>query len=182
MDLFRTVQHAAAHGAREGYLCGSVARSEIPSIRQFDVPEHYDFNSPCETTESSKWESVRHETILRFTAVGFFFAKELYETYSVPIGLIKTAIGGAQTAAWMGRESLKEYPDLIRIADRFGNGEYVKRLMQREDIREKQWYEQLNRADLGMQSGKLNWQAENYDDSDWKTMRIPSYWADEGLA
>lgn len=158
-----------------------IANSCNPYIRQFDVPEHYDFDSPCQDTENSKWESVRWETILRFTAVGFFFAKQLYETYSVPIGLIKAAVGGAHIEAWMDRESLKEYPEAIKTADRFRDTHSVEQLLQKEDAREKQWYEQLEQADLGLQSNKLQWYAENYDDSGWRTMRLPSYWADEGL-
>lgn len=155
-----------------------VANADYPFIRQFDVPEHYDFNSPCEDTGCSKWEPVNQETILRFTAVGFFFAKKLYETYSVPIGLIKTAIGGAHIKAWMNRESLKEYPESIQAADQFSDSQYVKQLTESEDSREKQWCEKLNQSDLGLQS-KPKWYEENFDDSDWKTMKIPSYWADE---
>jgi sialate O-acetylesterase len=152
-----------------------------PYIRQFVVPEHYDFNAMCDDTENSKWESVSHETILNFSAVGLFFAKQLYETYSVPVGIIKTAIGGSHVEAWMSRESLSRYPEMIKIADRFSDGKYVKRLMQSEEIREKQWYERLNKADGGLQRGEPQWYAESYDDSGWNTMKIPSYWADEGL-
>jgi sialate O-acetylesterase len=158
-----------------------VANTENPYIRQFDVPEHYDFNTPCENTENSKWESLSRDSILRFTAVGFFFAKQLYETYSVPIGLIKAAIGGAHVEAWMNRESLREHQEYIQAADRFSDDQYVKQLTQSEEIKEKQWYEQLDKADQGLQVAEFQWHAENYDDSDWKTMQIPSYWADEGL-
>lgn len=151
------------------------------SIRQFDVPEHYDFHTPCENTENSKWQSVNHDTILNFTAVGFFFAKYLYEIDSVPIGLIKIAIGGSCIEAWMDRESLKKYPEKIKAADQFCDDQYVKQLIGCEEFREKQWYEQLDKSDQGLQQDQLKWYEENYDDSDWKTMQIPSYWADEGL-
>ncbi|CDZ23211.1 hypothetical protein CCDG5_0060 [[Clostridium] cellulosi] len=152
-----------------------------PQIRQFDVPEHYDFHSPCQNTEGGKWRCVSPETILDFTAVGFFFAKELYETYSVPIGLIKMAVGGSRIEAWMSDESLGEYPEKTEIVNRFRNDQYVKQLLKNEETREKQWYEQLDKADQGLQPGRQKWYAENYDDSDWETMQIPSYWADEGL-
>jgi sialate O-acetylesterase len=150
-------------------------------IRQFDVPEHYDFHTPCDNTEKSKWQSVSHETILNFTAIGLFFAKQLYEIDPVPIGLIKTAIGGAHIEAWMSRESLRNYPEKIKSADRFSDDQYVKHLMQSEEIKEKQWYEQLDKTDEGLRCDEPKWYEENYDDSDWKTMPIPSYWADEGL-
>ena len=158
-----------------------VAGADNPYIRQFDVPEQYDFNAPCENTLSSKWESVNSKTILHFTAVGYFFAKQLYETYSVPIGLIKTAIGGARIEAWMSRESLSGYPEALRTSDRFRDGKYAARLAEWENNREKQWQERLDRADLGLRPGQPQWYAEDCDDFDWKTMGIPSYWADKGL-
>ncbi len=151
-------------------------------IRQFDVPEHYDFHSPCENTEKSEWKPVTRETILDFTAVGFFFAKCLYDMDSVPIGLIKTAIGGAHIEAWMSRESLRKYPEKIQAVDRFSNDQYVKQLMQIEETREKQWYEQLDKLDQGLQCDKPQWYAENYDDSDWQTAQIPAYLVDIGIS
>lgn len=158
-----------------------VADYTNPSIRQFDVPEHFDFHAPCENTEKSAWKSVSKETILRFTAVGFFFAKELYERNPVPIGLVKTAIGGACLEAWISREALTGYPGILKIADRFRDDRYVRELMQGEEDREKKWYETLDQTDQGLLGDKSSWYAEDYDDSGWETMQIPSYWADEGL-
>jgi sialate O-acetylesterase len=159
----------------------AVANDENPLIRQFIVPEHYEFKTPCKNTEVSKWESVSHDTILDFSAVGYFFAKQLYEKYSVPIGLIKTAIGGSHIEAWMSRDSLKEFPEMLKIADQFSDDRYVKCLTQSEDDREKQWYDTLNKNDQGLHSGELPWYDEKYDDSKWPSMQIPSYWTDEGL-
>lgn len=158
-----------------------VANTNNPYIRQFDVPEHYDFHKPCEDTEYSEWKAVSQDTILDFTAAGFFFAKELYETYSVPIGLIKNAIGGSHVEAWMNRDSLKKYPEAIKKADTFSSDEYVEKLQISQDNREKEWYERLDKEDQGLQPGHTQWYAENYEDADWKTMQIPSYLVDAGL-
>ena len=159
-----------------------VANEENSYIRQFQVPEHYDFNAPCTDLQGGKWESVRHDTIRLFSSVGFFFAKQLYEAYSVPIGLIQTAIGGAHVEAWMSRESLSGYPEMLKTVDRFRDGEYVTRLTEADNDREKQWQEKLDCADMGLQHGKCQWYEKSCDDSGWETIRIPSYWADEGLS
>ncbi|MFB0524829.1 MAG: sialate O-acetylesterase, partial [Phycisphaerae bacterium] len=70
-----------------------IANSDNPSIRHFIVPDKYDFNAPQEDLPSGRWESVNPETVLKFTAVGYFFAKELFEKYRVPIGLINASLG-----------------------------------------------------------------------------------------
>lgn len=158
-----------------------VAHAENPFIRQFTVPEQYDFCTPRENPEGGVWEPVNKDTILKFTAAGYFFAEELYRTYSVPIGLIKMAIGGSHVEAWMNRESLQGYPDKIQTVERFSDSEYVDSLIQREADREKEWYERLDRNDQGLQSGQLPWYDEDCDDSDWPQMPIPSYWAEHGL-
>lgn len=152
-----------------------------PYIRQFCVGEHYDFNEPYDDVQDGIWEAVGHDTILRFSAVGFFFARRLYETYCIPIGLIQTAVGGAHIEAWMSRESLNQDPEALKTVDRFRNDEFATRLSKLEDNREKRWRERLDRADMGLQTGNHLWSWEACDDSCWKTVRIPSYWTDEGI-
>lgn len=158
-----------------------MASTENRYIRQFTVPEHYDFNAPCANIQGGKWESAGHDTLPRFSAAGFFFAKQLYETYSVPIGLIQTAIGGASVEAWVNRESLNGYPDELALVDKFNDSRFVEQLTRSDDDREKQWQKKLDRSDEGLQPGRCQWYAEDFDDSGWDAIRIPSYWADKGL-
>jgi hypothetical protein len=41
---------------------------------------------------------------LEFSAVGFFYGKELYEALSIPVGLIQSAWGGTPVEAWIRKE------------------------------------------------------------------------------
>ncbi|HEX3044828.1 MAG TPA: hypothetical protein VHY08_08730 [Bacillota bacterium] len=56
-----------------------IATSENPAIRQFIVPERYDYSAPCQDLDSGVWESANPESVLQFTAAGYFFARSLYE-------------------------------------------------------------------------------------------------------
>ena len=58
-----------------------------PLIRQFKVPERFDFRIPRQDLDGGVWVAADPKTVLDFSAVGYFFAKELYEKYQVPIGL-----------------------------------------------------------------------------------------------
>ena len=46
-----------------------------------------------------------------FTAVGFFFGRQLLEKLDCPIGLIGSYVGGSNVEAWMSEEALATFPD-----------------------------------------------------------------------
>nr|GFD07320.1 hypothetical protein [Tanacetum cinerariifolium] len=48
--------------------------------------------------------------VLKFSAVGYFFAKELQAKYNVPVGIIKDAVGGSPAEAWLVGTTGYQYP------------------------------------------------------------------------
>ena len=157
-----------------------IANDENTYIRQFCVPMKYDFQNPCSDLESGLWEPVNHHTIFQFSAAGYFFAKELYKSYSVPIGLINTAIGGSPVEAWLSRDALKKFPAILKEADQCRDSQAVQNILQSESQRENSWYASLDARDPGL-NGKTPWYAQEYDDSEWSEIQLPSYWADKGV-
>lgn len=57
-------------------------------IRNFEVPRVYEFNTPRTDLTDGLWVKANPTTVLKFSAAAYFFAKELYAKYQVPIGLI----------------------------------------------------------------------------------------------
>jgi sialate O-acetylesterase len=72
-----------------------IANSSNPFIRQFEVPDRYNFNQPQEDVESGEWKQANPENIMQFSAVAYFFAKEIYDRYKIPVGLINASLGGS---------------------------------------------------------------------------------------
>jgi sialate O-acetylesterase len=58
-----------------------VAASRNNTIRQFEVPDQYDFKAPHEDLNGGKWISADPRSILKFSAVAYFFALRLQEKY-----------------------------------------------------------------------------------------------------
>lgn len=56
------------------------------------------------------WSHVSPETAERFSGVGYFFGRELYQELDIPIGLIKCAWGGTRVEAWTDWELMKNDP------------------------------------------------------------------------
>jgi len=161
-----------------------IAHSENPSIRQFIVPDRYDFKTPQEDLESGNWESANPGTILNFTAIGYFFAKELFEKYHVPIGLIKASLGGSPVQAWMSEDALKEFPEYLATAEKFKDITYLNQIVNRDKAVSDSWYSRLQQKDKGLVRQRRNqqpWFDTNCDASEWATMNVPGYWADHEL-
>ncbi len=100
-----------------------IRTAKYPSIRLITVPN-------LGTQEPQKdfrgrWTTCRPETVPNFSAVGYFFGRQLHETLGVPIGLINDAWGGSACEAWIRRDILaadSKYAPLIAAlgADREG--------------------------------------------------------------
>jgi sialate O-acetylesterase len=113
--------------------------------------------------------------------VGYFFAKELYEKYNVPIGLINTSLGGSPAQAWLSADGLKAFPHYLQVAEKFKDDTYVKEIADSDKARSTDWYSRLNKKDKGLPPGRTPWFDTSIDTSDWQTMNVPGYWADGEL-
>ncbi len=157
-----------------------IADSSNPNIRQFAVPEKYDFNMPHEDLQSGNWVSADPKTVLNFSAAGYFFAKALYEKYNVPIGLINSSVGGSPAEAWMSEGALKEFPKYYEELQKLKDTDYVNQVIKNEKVVSDEWYKNVYQLDEGWSKGE-KWFDVNYDASPWQTMNLPTYWEDEGL-
>ncbi|MGS2764118.1 sialate O-acetylesterase [Sinomicrobium sp. M5D2P9] len=152
-----------------------VWEAENPDIRQFLVPDLYDFKKENKDLEDGEWQSATPETILGFSAVAYFFALELYEQYQVPIGLINAALGGSPIEAWMSEETLKEFPYAYEELQKFKDDALIKKIETEDSTRVADWYRTLNAKDPGLTENNA-WSSPETEDQDWNTTEIPGYW------
>lgn len=151
-----------------------IKNSANPNIRQFLVPDKFDFKQSQEDVESGNWVSASPATLLSFTAVGYFFAKDLHEKHHVPIGLINSALGGSPVEAWMSEEALKTFPDQYQELQAFKDDNHIKEIETNDRNRSNAWYSELNKKDEGLKK----WHQPDVDDRDWAETHVPGYWAD----
>lgn len=151
-----------------------IAQATNPNIREFLVADKYDFKKEHLDLDAGSWKSVSPETVLGFSAVAYFFARDLYAAYNVPIGLINSALGGSPAEAWMSEDALKQFPDAWSELQRFKDDNLIKEIEQRDRQNSRQWYARLNATDPGL----MKWHDAELDDSDWNEMTLPGYWAD----
>jgi len=82
-----------------------VAAADHPMIRFFDVPRTTS-GSPAATCGGT-WRAVSPQTVGGFSAVGYYFGRELQGELGVPVGLIGSNWGGTVAEAWTSAETLR---------------------------------------------------------------------------
>ncbi len=161
---------------------GETANCGNPEIRHFTVPLTYNFKGPEPGIEGGCWEAADRESIYRFSAIGYFFAKAIHERYGVPVGFIKAAVGGSPIEAWLSEEALKKFPENLERAIKFRDDEYVNAILKGDEIAVNAWYASLDKNDLGTRPEDVPWYADQYDTSQWPDMTLPAGFEKEGLA
>lgn len=70
-----------------------IAAADFPMIRHIEIP-HTVSSTPQEDISPASWEVCSSATAGKFTAAGYFFARELFRHLKIPVGLIHTSWGG----------------------------------------------------------------------------------------
>lgn len=95
----------------------TLAQANYPEIRLFTV-EKKTATSP-QTDVQGHWVVTTPEEAAHFSAVGYFFGREIYQHLKLPVGLIHTSWGGTPAEAWTSHEGLLSSPELKPILDRY---------------------------------------------------------------
>ena len=94
-----------------------VATANYPEIRHFAVARTPS-DSP-QTNTAGKWEVCSPETVAQFTAVGYFFGRELHRHLKVPVGLLHSSWGGTPAETWMRRDLLAaQFPEVLAAQEK----------------------------------------------------------------
>jgi len=94
-----------------------IAAAKHPNIRLFTVTRKI-AHTPQTDCEGS-WSECSPETIPNFSAVAYYFGRELHKELNVPIGLIHTSWGGTPSEAWTRREVLESLSEAKPILERY---------------------------------------------------------------
>jgi sialate O-acetylesterase len=93
-----------------------IAASADPLLRVFTVEKNSSVDTP-QTQVSGQWLLSNPQNAGGFTAVGYFFARELRKELGIPIGIISTSWGASPAQAWTSRETLMADPELRPIME-----------------------------------------------------------------
>lgn len=93
-----------------------IAKSGNSMLRHFTVTKA-EAAVPI-TGYQGKWIVSSPETSGGFTAVGYFFSKNLQQALKVPVGLVHSSWGGTPVETWTSKEALDSDPELKTGAEK----------------------------------------------------------------
>jgi len=156
-----------------------IAHSANAQLRQFYVPS----TGAIEPAEScnGKWSIASPETSGHFTAVGYYFAKELQSELHVPVGLIHASQGASGIESWMSREGLERVPALLHSAnDRIEEARTFQGRMARYRLDYQQWQLKWHRDDPPLEAEK--YAAPDIDLKGWRAVSIGGNFEESSLS
>lgn len=156
-----------------------VAAASYPLIRLMTVTQTRSLH-PLDEPDTAGWTVCSPDTVGPFSAVGYFFGREIHLATGVPVGLINSSVGGTAIEAWMSREGLRTVPATATYLDALDSTSGLRDQLRRDhDLAFESWMTRLNEADAGFNDdGKPAWAAPDLDVSDWKTIVMPQLWED----
>lgn len=90
------------------------ANANYPEIRFFRVA-HFSSEMP-QLHVPAEWWVCSPEAMANTSAVGYFFARELYQKLGIPVGIVQAAWGGTPIEIWTPAEKIKNDPYLSKEA------------------------------------------------------------------
>lgn len=80
-----------------------VQQANYPKIRMFRVPK-IPSETPVENIKG-EWVECTPETVLKFSALGYLYGKQLHTNLNTPVGLIQSSWGGTPIEPWTPEEA-----------------------------------------------------------------------------
>ncbi|MBM3859553.1 MAG: sialate O-acetylesterase [Verrucomicrobia bacterium] len=92
-----------------------IAAAKDPQLRLFSVPR-VTAETPQRDVDAA-WQTCTPETATGFSAVAYFFGRDLRKALGVPVGMIHTSWGGTPAEAWTSKEVLEAKPMFKSLID-----------------------------------------------------------------
>jgi sialate O-acetylesterase len=92
-----------------------IAAGNYPLLREFTVKKAVAGKPQKEV--QGHWMVASPQTVGEFTAVGYFFGRDLSKALKVPVGLVHSSWGGTPAESWTSAEALAANPDLKPLLD-----------------------------------------------------------------
>jgi sialate O-acetylesterase len=156
------------------------AQADYPEIHLFTVQKKTS-DKPLEDVQG-RWVVTTPKEAAGFSAVGFYFGRELYRRLRIPVGLIHTSWGGTPAEAWTSHAALAANPEFKAILERYDKElADLPRLRREYAGRLAAWEKQFAVQDEGNKGEALGYADPAHDTSDWKKMNEPQLWETAGL-
>ncbi|MDP1815530.1 MAG: sialate O-acetylesterase [Leadbetterella sp.] len=150
-----------------------IVEANNSNIRQFWIPTSTSLSERKDDYLNASWKVCNSENVRQFSAVAYFFAKNIYEKHQVPIGIINASVGGTPIEAWTSQDGLKDFSKLTETIQKNKDTAFVNS------------FSRIKRPlTISKDKGELEspkWFESNYQPKGWKAITVPGFWEDQGI-
>lgn len=128
-----------------------IKQTEDERIRFYYTPKIAQLGEALEEAEvQNSWMECKPEKTATWSAVGYYFAKQISEALDVPVGMIGCNWGGTIADNWVSRESLLKHKELAHLVEEYdklvenqNQEEYLKELAEYK-VYHAEWEKKVN--------------------------------------
>lgn len=160
-------------------MAKEIAAANHPQIRAFEVINRFSSKPMADVDSNSRWMVCNPALAPEFSAVAYFYAREIHEKLRVPVGILQCEWGGTPAEAWTSYEGLKAIPFLKAEAESAEKGDYQQESAVYKATFATFWKE-AEKRDKGM---KEKWtKPTGVADSTWNRIELPGLIEEQGFA
>ncbi len=91
-----------------------IPKANFPSIRFFTVPRRSADGAQLDV--EGQWVVCTPQTMPHFSAIGYFFGRQIHQTLNMPMGLINSSWGGTPAEVWVNPQTIAQNQNLTQAA------------------------------------------------------------------
>jgi len=153
--LFGDVYHITGQSNMELPICRTFSPFEefrtpdCAYVREYRVPIVNCFDPDVEDKVfvGGSWVRSDAPEAMMMSGAGYFFAKEIFESYGIPVGLVNTSAGGAPIEGRLPYSFLKEYGDYDEFLAKVTAPNYIENTVKEDMERDGAYFRMLAEKD-----------------------------------
>ncbi len=159
-----------------------INEANYKNIRLFQIDKDANYQ-PKQDLASGEWQECSPQTVRGFSAVAYFFGRELHKRTDVPIGLIHASWGGSVIQAWMDAETIKRFDSYWeQVKEIEHTPDYFTKLEQEyEENGGNLLVKAIYKQDPGFNADGSLSVSQFFSENDWQDILVPGYWEDSEL-
>lgn len=155
--------HSVFHAQEE------MAKANYPLIRSFTVQRA--LSSTPQAEPRGVWQVCSPQTVGRFSAAAYFFAREIVQSTGVPVGIVNSSVGASAAECWVPADVLRSHDKMPQPLPGLKAEEYSD--WQTYDEVRRQLRLQDSFQDQGISEEAKAWSKPEFDDAAWRLVTIP---------
>jgi len=154
-----------------------IPQADHPHIRLFQVPRVMALTAQADYPHGAKWEACTPETARRFSALAYYFGRDLERELNVPIGLVEASWLNTSIQFWLSEAASSYHPDFANWLRWLGRSSTTPGRARLDDQKRLGDWRKHLREEADGSTGTLPWYLPRLRlGREWKRMQMPDIW------